>query len=179
MSAAKTVTATFASNVLKVTLSRVGGASGTVTRVGNGIDCGQFCQAGFPPDYLATLTATPAPGSVFTKWTGVHPADRGDLHDDDERRQDRDRHLHLDSVSQVNITGAGTIVSTPPGTSCTLKLYGTGRAEHDRAAHADRGLDLRVHFLDRLREHGRQRVHRDDERRPDRHGHLHEPAADG
>src|SRR6185436_314602 len=71
MSAAKTVTATFNSNLLKVTLSRVGGATGTVTGVGNPIDCGQLCQAGFPPNTPAVVRATPAAGSVFTNPAGV------------------------------------------------------------------------------------------------------------
>ena len=69
MSAARTVTATFASNLLTVTLSRAGGASGTVTGVGNPIDCGQLCQVGFPPNAPAVVRAAPAPGSVFTRWT--------------------------------------------------------------------------------------------------------------
>ena len=71
MTANRTVTATFASNLLRVTLSRVGGADGTLTGVGNGIDCGLSCQAGFPPpNAQAVVRAIPAQGSVFTKWTG-------------------------------------------------------------------------------------------------------------
>src|SRR4029434_6893265 len=123
MSAAKTVTATFASNVLKVTLSRVGGASGTVTGVGNGIDCGQFCQAGFPPNAQGTLTATPAPGSVFTKWTGcTQPT--GATCTVTMNVAKTVTATFTSTARRVNITGAGTIASTPPGISCTLSCTG-------------------------------------------------------
>ena len=49
MSAAKTVTATFASNVLKVTLSRVGGASGTVTVSATASTAGSSVRRGSRP----------------------------------------------------------------------------------------------------------------------------------
>ena len=123
MLAAKTVTATFASNVLKVTLSRVGGASGTVTGVGNGIDCGQFCQTGFPPNAQGTLTATPAPGSVFTKWTGcTQPT--GATCTVTMNVAKTVTATFTSTALRVNITGAGTIASTPPGISCTLSCTG-------------------------------------------------------
>ena len=74
LSASRTVTATFTSNPLRVTLASVGGGTGTVTGVGNAISCGTFCTTGFPPNTVATLTAAPAQGAVFTRWSGCSSA---------------------------------------------------------------------------------------------------------
>src|SRR5262249_45783302 len=49
MNATRTVTATFVSNPLRVTLAGVGGGIGTVTGVGNDIACGATCVTGQPP----------------------------------------------------------------------------------------------------------------------------------
>ena len=123
MSAAKTVTATFNSNLLKVTLSRVGGATGTVTGVGNPIDCGQLCQAGFPPNTPAVVRATPAAGSVFTKWTGCTSVAGPDC--TVTMNTAKTATVTFTSVAlRVNITGAGTVVSNPAGVSCTQSCTG-------------------------------------------------------
>src|SRR3989442_16011930 len=74
LSDSRTVTATFTSNPLRVTLASEGGRTGTVTGVGNAISCGTFCTTGFPPNTVATLTAAPAQGAVFTRWSGCTSA---------------------------------------------------------------------------------------------------------
>jgi len=123
MSAARTVTATFASNLLTVTLSRVGGASGTVSGVGNPVDCGQLCQAGFPPNAQAMVRATPAPGSVFTRWTGCTSVAGTDCTVTMNVLKTVTA-TFTSMALRVNITGAGTVVSTPGGVSCTQSCTG-------------------------------------------------------
>jgi Divergent InlB B-repeat domain len=49
----------------KLTVSRQGAGSGTVTSNPPGISCGSTCQAGFTSDTFVELTATPDAASVF------------------------------------------------------------------------------------------------------------------
>lgn len=44
--------------------------SGTVTSTPGGIDCGNDCLESFFNGVVVTLTATPAPGWIFSEWTG-------------------------------------------------------------------------------------------------------------
>ncbi|HQW37367.1 MAG TPA: CHRD domain-containing protein [Usitatibacteraceae bacterium] len=47
-----------------------GNGTGTVASDLPGIDCGATCNASFPHGSVVTLTATPAPGSLFGGWGG-------------------------------------------------------------------------------------------------------------
>jgi hypothetical protein len=116
----RTVTATFASNLLRVTLSRVGGANGTLTGVGNGIDCGLSCQAGFPPNAQAVVTATPAQGSVFTKWTGCTSVSgvNGATCTVTMNTAKTATATFTSVALRVNITGFGSVASDVPGVDC-------------------------------------------------------------
>src|SRR5437762_3001867 len=70
VTAATTVTATFAPQGFALTVTPSGTGTGTVTSTPAGIDCGATCSASYPSDTPVTLTATPAVGSVFTGWSG-------------------------------------------------------------------------------------------------------------
>lgn len=54
-----------------LTVNKAGTGSGTVTSNPAGIDCGNTCSAGFTPNTVVTLTATPAAGSLFSGWSGA------------------------------------------------------------------------------------------------------------
>ena len=70
MSAAESVTATFAVSTETLAVSKSGTGSGSVTSSPLGIDCGATCSASFGEGTVVTLTATPAAGSTFTGWSG-------------------------------------------------------------------------------------------------------------
>jgi hypothetical protein len=66
-----TVTATFtASTQVTVTVGKTGNGAGTVTSTPAGILCGTACSATYVAGTAVTLTATPAIGSTFTRWSG-------------------------------------------------------------------------------------------------------------
>ena len=68
MNDAKTVTATFVKG-RKITITKNGNGSGTVTSSPAGIDCGTACSYMFLGGSSSiTLTATPSAGSAFTQW---------------------------------------------------------------------------------------------------------------
>ena len=69
MTAETFVIATFAPTFV-LTVSTAGAGAGTVTSAPPGIDCGSTCSARFANEATVTLTANPAPGSVFTGWSG-------------------------------------------------------------------------------------------------------------
>jgi bacillolysin len=54
-----------------LTVSKSGPESGTVTSSPAGINCGGVCSASFFEGTDVTLTALPAPNSVFTGWSGA------------------------------------------------------------------------------------------------------------
>ncbi|MFA5026886.1 MAG: LamG-like jellyroll fold domain-containing protein, partial [Candidatus Methylomirabilota bacterium] len=70
MTSAKAVTVLFDRQPLPLTVQKAGLGSGTVTATPAGISCGSTCAAGYAPGTALTLTATPAPGSTFTGWSG-------------------------------------------------------------------------------------------------------------
>jgi len=71
MSAAKSVTATFALQTFALTTNTSGTGSGTITSSPAGIDCGADCAESYASGTLVTLTAIPAGGSSFAGWSGT------------------------------------------------------------------------------------------------------------
>ena len=69
MDANKNVTATF-KPARKLTVTKTGAGSGTVTSDPSGINCGADCAKNFLLNTHVTLTATADAGSIFTGWSG-------------------------------------------------------------------------------------------------------------
>jgi hypothetical protein len=74
MSAAKAVTATFEPvggvEVLALDVAKAGNGEGTITGSPGGIECGSVCETELVEGAVVSLSATPAPGSVFGHWSG-------------------------------------------------------------------------------------------------------------
>ena len=117
MTAARTVTATFTSH--KLTVMRAGTGVGSVTSTPGGIDCGVDCIEGLAPGTSVQLVATPAPGSVFTSWTGCGSVVNGSclVTMTAARTVTATFTSHKLTVRRVG-TGAGSVSSTPPGIDC-------------------------------------------------------------
>ena len=71
MTAAQSVTATFAHLPVALAVATAGSGSGAVSSSPAGIACGTTCQASFAYGASVTLTATAATGSSFTGWSGA------------------------------------------------------------------------------------------------------------
>ncbi len=122
ITAATTVTAVFTLKTYKLTVTKDGTGSGTVTSSPAGISCGADCSESYHHGTEVTLTATPAAGSAFTGWSGggctVIAANKCKV--------------TMTAVTVVTATftvagtlkvtkggnGAGTVTSSPAGISC-------------------------------------------------------------
>jgi hypothetical protein len=109
-----------------VSISSVGGGTGTVTDTTNAVDCGQgaqLCKAGFPPNRVVTLTAAPATGSVFTRWSGCAPATSPTCTVTMSSSESVTATFTSETLS-LSITGTGEVTSNPAGLDCTLSCTG-------------------------------------------------------
>ena len=122
----------------RLTVTKAGAGTGTVTSAPAGITCGATCAAAFASGTPVTLTATPAPARRS-------PAGAAGLH--------RHRDLHRDDV------GATTAVTAPfdPVQSTFHHLEGhQGRHRHRERSHQRAGRHhLRRDLRGRLRRAGR------------------------
>jgi len=71
MTAARTVSATFAPLAYTLVVTRGGAGSGLVVSSPAGINCGADCTESYLYGTTVTLTASPAAGSSFAGWTGA------------------------------------------------------------------------------------------------------------
>jgi len=123
VSAARSVAASFgeappASFFLSVSRT----AGGTVSSSPSGIECGPDCAEVFPAGAVVTLTASAAPGFVFTGWTGdcTGVAVTCTLVLDRPRAVNASFGQGLPETYPVAVsrTGLGEVASTPPGIVC-------------------------------------------------------------
>ncbi|MGH7893978.1 MAG: InlB B-repeat-containing protein [Candidatus Binatia bacterium] len=124
LSAATTVTATFniqAVPSFTLTVGKAGAGSGSVSSTPSGISCGTTCAWSYPSGTPLTLTASPAPGSVFAGWSGGGCSGTGSCVVTLTAATTVTATIDLQSVPlTVNMvgTGSGTVTSTPVGITC-------------------------------------------------------------
>ena len=102
-------------------LSLAGSGSGAVQSSPVGIDCPGSCSAEFDNGTQVTLTATPAPGSVFAGWSGTGSACPGTgdcvLSMDSARSVTATFQTGLAALT-VSVAGGGRVTSQPAGIDC-------------------------------------------------------------
>ena len=110
-----TCTATFIRQ-RQLTVTRSGSGSGTVTSSPVGIDCGADCSEDYDDSTVVFLTATPAPGSAFSGWTGAADCSNGQVTMSQAMTCDA---AFNGSTEPLTITlagsGSGVVTSNPPG----------------------------------------------------------------
>jgi hypothetical protein len=103
-----------------LTVAKAGSGAGTVTSSPAGIDCGSTCSALFGNGTQVTLSAPPAPGSVFTGWSGAGCSGAGlcttAMSSDQSVTANFVAHRTL-SVSKSG-SGSGSVTSSPAGIDC-------------------------------------------------------------
>jgi hypothetical protein len=126
VSEAKSVTAEFKAVVkakLKLTVSRAGTGSGTVTSSPAGINCAPTCSAEYDEGTEVTLSASPEPGSVFGGWSGSGCSGTGTCKVTMSAAKSVTATFTLEQ-HQLSVTkegsGTGTVTSSPAGIDCGL-----------------------------------------------------------
>lgn len=121
LNGATTVTATFALQTQRLTVSRSGPGTGTVFSSPAGINCGADCVENYTAGTVVNLTAAPAPNSTFTGWSGGGCGGTGVC----AVTMNADKTVIATfSLMPVTLTvaragtGFGTVVSTPSGITC-------------------------------------------------------------
>ena len=105
-----------------LSVTKLGGGAGTVTSSPSGINCGSDCQESYPSSTVVNLTATPNPGSVFSRWDG--DSDCADGHMTMNAGKSCIAVFDLVSSSQYTLSvtklggGSGTVTSSPAGINC-------------------------------------------------------------
>jgi hypothetical protein len=124
MSAAKTVTATFAPSESQLTVKKAGTGTGTVTSSPAGIECGATCSAGFEHGALVTLTGSAAGANTdpAVQWTGcdsVNGEGRCLVTMSAAREVTATFNLAKRQLTVSKIgSGTGTVTSSPAGINC-------------------------------------------------------------
>ena len=131
-----TVTATFALKGFRLAVSRAGTGDGTISADSGGVNCPGACSATYDANVVVTLTATSAPGSLFEGWTGECQASGPTCVATMSAARFIAATFTLGVTITVSIngdfpagqtqgTGTGTVVSNPPGISCSTGNTGT------------------------------------------------------
>lgn len=121
MSGAVDVSATFAVDRSTVAVNRTGTGSGRVVSSPPGIDCGADCEEPFDHGTIVTLTATPAVGASFDGWSGGGCAGTGPCTFTVTGQTAITASFTMGANALTVLlagTGAGTVVSAPPGITC-------------------------------------------------------------
>ena len=127
------MTARFTLQAYALTVTPAGTGTGTVRSTPGGLTCGTTCTASFPYGTLATLTATPATGSLFTGWSGGVCTGTGACTVTVTQAASVTATFELQTYALTVAkagTGTGTVTSTPAGLACdptcsALYPYGT------------------------------------------------------
>ncbi len=119
MSAATTVTATFAPVMRSLTVAKAGTGSGTVASSPPGISCGTDCSEPYAQGTSVTLTATPSAGSAFGGWSGGSCSGTGTcVVAVNAATTVTATFTQILRTLTVTVVGAGGVGSTPSGISC-------------------------------------------------------------
>jgi hypothetical protein len=106
----------------RLSVSKSGTGTGTVTSDPAGVICGSTCSAFFPSGTVVTLTAAPSPGSVFASWsngcTGSTPTCTVTMN----RARSVTARFNVTPSYRLTVTkrgtGTGVVTSTPAGIDC-------------------------------------------------------------
>jgi hypothetical protein len=101
-----------------LTVVRDGNGSGSVTSSPAGIDCGSDCSESYARGSSVTLTATAAPGSTFTGWSGECSGTGPCTVTISSAASVTATFVISQRVLTVARTGPGKVTSSPPGIDC-------------------------------------------------------------
>jgi hypothetical protein len=123
MSEAKSVGAKFdlePVGTFKLTVTKSGTGTGTVTSSPAGINCGGDCEESYAENTVVTLSQSAEPGSEFKEWTGACSGSgtcEVTMSAAKSVGAKFDLEQHLLTVTKSG-TGTGTVTSSPAGISC-------------------------------------------------------------
>lgn len=115
MTESKTCYATF--DRPRLTTTRTGNGTGTITSNPAGINCGADCSEAYNFDTVVSLTATPNTGSMFTAWTGDPDCTDGVVSMNANKTCTARFDRPILTVTK-SISAGGTVTSSPAGITC-------------------------------------------------------------
>jgi len=120
MDADKTLTATFATNTVILSLNQTG--SGTITGIPGNITCGATCSYSVTAGQTVTLTATPNTGYYFERWSGAcSGSETCSLNMTAAQSVTANFVVIPSGYSALSVTksGSGSLISSPTGINCS------------------------------------------------------------